>query len=199
MRRKLATPVALVAAGVGFGGVFWFFGLNFLAFGLAIIVFVAVALGVYLMLDDRSEEQVELDNYREKTAVKVDETILRVREIAHLSEKIQDEITRQVLTKACRDVPILLNDIRDKSPDRLYSTASDIGMHIESLRQALRTYLEIQTNPDHFPNGPVRIERGHIAFRGFATFVADSIRLVNTRTIAEYEAHLDTVIRPELP
>ncbi len=199
MRSKLATPGALVAAGVGFGGVFWFFGLNFLAFGLAIVVFVAVALGVYLMLDDRSEEQVELDSYREKTDAKVDETLLRVREITHSSEKVQNEIARQVLTKACRDVPILLNSIRDKSPDRLYSTASDIGMHIESLQQALRTYLEIQTNPDYFPNGPARIERGHIAFHDFATFVADSIRLVNTRSIAEYEAHLDTVTRPELP
>ncbi|MFU8870366.1 hypothetical protein [Micromonospora sp. SL4-19] len=195
MRHRLAAPVALAAA-VGA------FALAFAVTGSLLwspLLAAATALGLYLMLDDRSAARAEHDTYADEARDRVDEALRVLRGIERLSRDVRPPEARRALEDACRYVPELFDRVRDHSPDSLYSTASRMGGHLRSLDGAVRQYLDIQRQPVLYHDPDTLRRNGEEAFRRFADFALDSVRLVNQGDIAQYAANLDTVAPPILP
>jgi hypothetical protein len=195
MRAKLATSVALVSAVAIFVGVF------VLTQGLlwAALIAAAGAVGVYLMMDARTQKQVESDTYADDAERKVDETLRLVLQIRKLSRDVTSPAARGSLESACQYVPELLDRVRANSPNSLYSSASQIGGHLASLTGAVRQYLDIQRKPALYAEPAALLRSGEEAFRRFTEFAFDSVRLVNQGDIAAYRANLETVAPPKLP
>src|SRR6266480_7402830 len=143
VRHRLAAPVALAAAVVVFFGVFLFTRSLLWPPLLAGVA----AFGVYLMVDDRSPVKVESDNYAEEADQKVGDALRTVKELQRLARDVQRPPARAALEGACRYVPELFERVKAKSPNSLYSTASQIGGHLTSLEGAVKQYLDIQRNP----------------------------------------------------
>ncbi|WP_432971213.1 5-bromo-4-chloroindolyl phosphate hydrolysis family protein [Dactylosporangium sp. CA-233914] len=195
MRRRLAAPVALVAAVAVFGIVFALTG----SVLWAPILAVAAAIGVYLMLDDRNRAQVSSDNYADEAQEKVDEALKLIRAIERLAKDVHAPGARKALESACHYVPELFARVRAKSPNSLYSTASQIGGHLRSLEGAVRQYLDIQRKPVLYRDPEALRGSGEEAFQRFADFALESVRLINQGDLAQYKANLDTVAPPKLP
>jgi hypothetical protein len=195
MRRKLAAPVSLVAAVVVFAAVFAITS----SLLWAPILAVAAAIGVYFMLDDRSAVQAQSEDYAEEARAKVDEALKVVRGIERLSREVQAPAARRALESACHYVPELFDRVQAKSPNSLYSTASQIGGHLRSLDGAVRQYLDIQRKPVLYPDPGGLQSSGELAFQRFADFALESVRLINQGDLAQYKANLETVAPPKLP
>ncbi|MFE9201994.1 hypothetical protein [Micromonospora sp. NPDC007230] len=195
MRRRLAAPVALAAAVGAFALVFAITGSLLWAPLLA----AAVALGLYLMLDDRSAARVASDSYADEADDRVGEALRVLRGVERLARDVRSPAARRALDDACRYVPELFERVRDRSPDSLYSTAAQVGGHLRSLDGAVRQYLDIQRQPVLYHDPEMLRRNGEAAFRRFADFALDSVRLVNQGDIAQYTANLDTVAPPSLP
>lgn len=195
MRRRLATPLGLVTAVLVFG----------LAYAItrsllwAPILAAAAALGVYLMLDDRSQAQASSDDYADEARQKVDEALRIIRDIERLAREVRTPSARTALESACHYVPELFTRVRAKSPDSLYSTAGQIGGHLRSLDGAVRQYLDIQRQPVLYRDADALRGSGEQAFQRFADFALDSVRLVNQGDLAQYRANLETVAPPKMP
>lgn len=195
MRHKLAAPLALVAAAVVFLGVF--------ALTRSLLwpplLAVGAALGVYLMVDDRSPLQAQSDSYLDEANRKVEEALRTVRAVARLSRDVRAPKARAALESACTIVPELFERVRQASPNSLYSTASQVGGHLASLEGAVKQYLDVQRNPVLYKDAEALKTSGEQAFQRFAEFALDSVRLVNQGDIAQYTANLETVAPPKLP
>ncbi|MFG1801463.1 5-bromo-4-chloroindolyl phosphate hydrolysis family protein [Micromonospora carbonacea] len=195
MRHRLAAPVALTAAVAVFAVVFRATGSLIWSPLLA----VGGAIGLYLMIDDRSAARVDSDSYADDARGRVEEALRVVHGIERLGRDVRHPEARRALEDACRYVPELFDRVRDRSPDSLYSTAAQVGGHLRSLDGVVRQYLDIQRQPVLY-HDPERLQRaGEQAFRRFADFALDSVRLVNQGEIAQYTANLDTVAPPSLP
>ncbi|MEO3924167.1 hypothetical protein ABGB07_09955 [Micromonosporaceae bacterium B7E4] len=195
MRGKLAAPVALTTAVAVFAGMFVLTG----SFLWAPLLAVAAAVGVYLMIDDRSPAQARSDDYVDEARAKVGEALSILRGIERLSPEVRAPTARAALESACRYVPELFDRVQAKSPNSLYSTASQIIGHLGSLEGAVRQYLDIQREPVLYTDPEALKRSGELAFERFAAFALDSVRLVNQGDIAQYRANLDTVAPPKLP
>ena len=195
MRRRLATPVSLVVAVLVFAGVFAFTRSLLWAPLLAL----AAAVGVYFMLDDRTPLQAQSEDYAEEARDKVDEALKVVRGIERLSKDVQAPAARAALESACHVVPELFERVEAKSPNSLYSTASQIGGHLRSLDGAVRQYLDIQRKPVLYTDPEALKHSGEQAFQRFADFALESVRLINQGDTAQYKANLETVAPPKMP
>ncbi|MFC4148075.1 hypothetical protein ACFO0M_17620 [Micromonospora mangrovi] len=195
MRRHLAAPVALAATVAAFTLVFALTSSLLWAPLLA----AGSGLGLYLMLDDRTRVHADQDAYADEARDRVAEALRVLRGIERLTRDVDQPDARRALTDACRYVPELFDRVRDRSPNSLYSTAAQMGGHLRSLDGAVRQYLDIQRQPMLY-HDPQRLRRaGEDAFRRFADFALDSVRLLNQGEIAQYTANLDTVAPPRLP
>jgi hypothetical protein len=157
------------------------------------------AFGVYLMVDDRSPVKVQSDSYAEEADRKVADALRTVREVQRLAREVRRPPARAALEGACRYVPELFERVKAKSPNSLFSTASQIGGHLASLEGAVKQYLDIQRNPVLYTDPESLAKSGELAFQRFADFALDSVRLVNQGDIAQYKANLETVAPPKLP
>lgn len=195
MRHRLASPLGLLTAVLVFSGVFALSGRLLLAVPLG----AAAAIGVYLMVDDRTPREVEDDTYVDDANQKVADALRRVTAIKRHSRDVTDPGARSALAGACRYVPELFDRVRATAPNSLYSTASQLGGHLASLEGVVTRYLDIQRRPDLYGDPETLKRGGEQAFERFAEFALDSVRLVNQGDIAQYQANLDTVAPPKLP
>ena len=106
------------------------------------------ALGLYLMLDDRTPNQVRDDDYAQDADRKVEEVLRTVREIRGSPARSLSPSAKHSLQQACDYVPELLTRVRQTSPNSLYSSASQLGAHLTSLAGVVDQYLDIQRKPD---------------------------------------------------
>jgi hypothetical protein len=195
VRRKLAAPAALVSA----VGVFAMVFLATRSLLWAPILAVVAALGVYLMVDDRTPVQVTQDDYAEDAEQKVADALDIVKEIRKLAKEVASPTARAALQSACEYVPELFARTKATSPDSLYSTASQLGAHLASLRGVVTQYVDIQRKPVFYREPEALRQGGEEAFRRFAEFALDNLHLVNQGDIATYRANLETVAPPRLP
>jgi hypothetical protein len=195
VRARLATPVALVAAVALFVGAFAVTG----SLLWSALIAAGGALGLYLMLDARTVNEVRSDDYAEDAERKMEDTLRLVRDLRKLSRDVTSPAARGSLESACQYVPELLNRVKANSPNSLYSSASQIGGHMESLLGVVRQYLDIQRKPQLYANPEALKASGEEAFRRFTTFAFDSVQLVNQGDMATYRANLETVAPPQLP
>jgi hypothetical protein len=195
MRAKLASTGGLLAAAVAFVATY----LLTSSLIVAPLVGVAAAIGVYLMLDSRTSRQVLSDGYDDDADRKVADALEIVNQIRKLSKDMTSGRARASLQSACDSVPELLARVKANSPNSLYSSASQIGGHLQSLLGVARQYLDIQRKPGFYTEPATLLRNGEEAFRRFADFALDSVRLVNQGDLATYKANLETVAPPTLP
>ncbi|WP_117210944.1 hypothetical protein [Allorhizocola rhizosphaerae] len=195
MRHRLATPVSLLAAVGVFAGGYALTGSLLWSPVLA----AAAAIGVYLMLDDRTPTQVRDDDYDADAARKVDEALAVVADIRKRLRDVSSARARHDLQQACAAVPELLDRVRATSPSSLFSSASQLSAHLTSLSGVLAQYLDIQRKPAFYPDAARLLEGGEQAFARFSEFALDSVRLVNSGELAQYQANLQTVAPPKIP
>ncbi len=195
VRAKHAILVALVAAAVIFTGIYLF---TTSVVGGAVAGLAAGA-GAYFLLARSATIQLGPDNYVEDADRKVEEALVMVREIKALGRGITAPVARGLLDMACTTVPDLLARVKANSPNSLYSSASQIGAHLDSLQGAVRQYIDIQNKPAFYKDPEALKATGEQAFRRFTEFVVDSVRLVNQGDIAAYRANLETVAPPKMP
>ncbi|MGW4464110.1 hypothetical protein [Micromonospora sp. NPDC004704] len=195
MRHKLAAPAGLATGVLVFVGVL----LATRSVLWPALLAVAGAIGVYLMVDDRSPAEAAGDSYLDEANAKVGEALRTLRDVRRLSREVQAPAARASLETACRHVPDLFDRVRGTSPNTLYSTASQIGAHLVSLDGAVRRYLDIQGSPLLYRDADALLTSGDQAFQRFADFTLESVRLVNQGDIGQYVANLDTVAPPRMP
>jgi 5-bromo-4-chloroindolyl phosphate hydrolysis protein len=195
VRSKLATGVALVAA----VGIFLAVFLVTRSLLWSPLLAAAGAVGLYLMVDSRRPSQVSDDEYAADAENKMDDALRTVREIRRSLRDVSSPTARHLLQQACDQVPELLARVKARSPNSLYSSASQLGVHLTSLSGVLTQYLDIQKNPSFYTNPAALLSGGEAAFDRFAQFTLDSLRLVNSGDIAQYQANLETVAPPKLP
>ncbi|MCP2322786.1 hypothetical protein HDA40_001293 [Hamadaea flava] len=195
MRGKLAAGAALVAAVGIFVGVFvvtrsllW-----------SPLLAAAGAVGLYLMVDSRRPSEVSDDEYAADAEKKMEEALRTIREIRRGLKDVASPTAKHLLQQACEQVPELLARVKARSPNSLYSSASQLGAHLTSLSGVLTQYLDIQRNPSFYTDPAALMSGGEAAFDRFAQFTLDSLRLVNSGDIAQYQANLETVAPPKLP
>jgi hypothetical protein len=195
VRARVAAGAALVAAVVVFVGVFVVTGSLVWSPVLAAVA----ALGLYLMVDSRRPREVSDDEYVADADRKVEDTLRIVRDIRKRLTEVKSPAVRHQLQQSCDYVPELLARVKKNSPNSLYSSASQIGAHVSSLAGVLTQYLDIQRNPTFYTNPAALMHGGETAFQRFTEFTVDSLRLVNSGDIAQYQANLETVAPPKLP
>jgi hypothetical protein len=157
------------------------------------------AVGVYLMIDSRRPHQVSDDEYEADAEKKMEAALKVVREIRRNSRDVASPTAKHLLQQACDYVPELLDRVKARSPNSLYSSASQLGAHLTSLSGVLTQYLDIQRNPTFYTDPAALLSGGEAAFGRFAEFTIDSLRLVNAGELAQYQANLETVAPPKLP
>jgi hypothetical protein len=189
VRGRIATPVALLAAIGVFLGVFAVTRSLLWSPVLAALA----AVGVYLMIDSRRPHEVHDDERKVREALRI------IRDIRRLSDDVASRTAKRQLLQSCDYVPELLSRVKARSPDSLYSSASQLGAHLTSLVGVLTQYLDIQRNPAFYTDPAGLLSGGEVAFQRFAEFTVDSLRLVNAGDIAQYQANLATVAPPKLP
>ncbi|GIH06174.1 hypothetical protein Rhe02_42410 [Rhizocola hellebori] len=195
MRAKLAAPASLATA-VGVFAVLFLMTHSLLWSPLLAAL---AALGLYLMLDDRTPAQVRDGEYAEDANRKVEEALRTVRQIRGITAQVLSPSVKHSLQQACEYVPELLTRVRKTSPNNLYSSASSLGGHLTSLAGVVEQYLDIQRKPDFYKNPAELMRGGEIAIQRFTEFTVDSLRLVNSGELAQYQANLETVAPPQLP
>jgi hypothetical protein len=195
VRHRLATPLSLLVAVAVFTVMYLITGSL-----LASPVLAAVAaLGAYLMLDDRTPVQVSDDRYEQDAERKVDEALEVIGDIRKRLKEVASPGAKHSLQQACDTVPELLSRVKATSPSSLYSSASQLSAHLSSLSGVLVQYLDIQRKPAFYHNPADLLHGGEQAFARFAEFSLDSVRLVNSGNLAQYQANLETVAPPKLP
>ncbi|MDI1465845.1 hypothetical protein QEZ54_33220 [Catellatospora sp. KI3] len=193
--RKLATPLALVTAVAVFGALFaatssllW-----------SPLLAAAAALGVYLMLDGRTAAQIRDDEYADDADAKVEAAVETARRLRKLSKDVHSPTVRHLLQQSADHVPELLTRVKATAPTTLFSSASALGAHLQSLLGVVTQYLDIQRNPTFYHDPAALLAGGEAAVQRFTDFTIDSLRLVNQGDLAQYQANLATVAPPKLP
>jgi len=195
MRHRLAAPVGTAVAVAVFLVVF----LVTRSLLWPPLLAFAAAVGVYLMLDDRSRARVAADDYDAEAREKVRDALARVRRIRALARDVRDPAARAALDGSAEHVTELFARVRATAPASLYSTASQVGGHLASLEGVVTQYLDIQAKPALYRDPAGLLRGGEAAFARFAAFTLDSVRLVNQGDLAQYQANLETVAPPEIP
>lgn len=193
--RRVAAPLALLVAVGTFAGLFAATGSLLWSPLLAALA----ALGVYLMADSRTPAQVRDDEYGADAGRKADEVRQAAKELRKLSRDVASPSVKHLLQQSAEYLPELLDRIRATSPNSLYSSASQLGSHAQSLLGVVRQYLDIQRNPAFYPDPAALLAGGEQAVQRFTEFTVDSLRLVNQGDLAQYQANLQTVAPPKLP
>jgi len=195
VRGRVATGAALLAAVGIFAGVF----LVTRSLLWSPVLAALGAVGLYLMIDSRRPHEVNDDEYEADADKKMEAALRVVRDIRRTSREVLSPTAKHLLQQSCDQVPELLERVKARSPNSLYSSASQLGAHLTSLSGVLTQYLDIQRNPAFYTEPAALLSGGEAAFDRFAQFTLDSLRLVNAGDIAQYQASLETVAPPKLP
>ncbi len=200
MIRRLATPIALVAAIVVYLIFFTLLG----GAGVLVRVLVPAALaagasfGVFVMTG-RTKAQLQADNYQDEAQLKVREVHRTLQQIKQEAKSIRNPKVRAAIDHASVTVRELLARIEQTQPSSLYSSAARLGGHVHSLLGVVDRYADIEARPQYYNDSAGLLAQGHRAIVRFDEFALESIRLVNQGDMAEYQANLDTVAPPEIP
>lgn len=122
-----------------------------------------------------------------------------LRQIAQEAGTLHSPSMRQLVRQTQQVVPDLLDRVAATSPTSLYSSASQLEGHLQSLLGVVRTYVDVEAKPTYYTRPEKMLQQGEEATRRFVDFAIDSIRLVNQGDIAEYRANLETVAPPTMP
>lgn len=162
------------------------------------VLAVMAAGGTKLMLK-RSAAQITDEAYRDDAKGQMRACLDLVGQIRDNARRAQSHSLRNEVERMAQVVPELLRRVERTSPTSLYSSASQLRTHLESLDGVVRTFGDIEKNPSFYDDPQAQLVAGEQAVRRFVEFATDSIKLVNQGDLAAYQANLDTVAPPKMP
>jgi hypothetical protein len=141
----------------------------------------------------------DLDQYRLDARRRVKKLLDTSERVKKLARNVKDTNAKAALMKGCEIIPDLVSSVQSKQSGSVASTAARMQNHMLGIEKALTQYLEIQADPEYFPNAVSLIARGNKGFEDFRAFALESIQQVNVGNIVAYEAGLDALApMPEL-
>ncbi|MEL4505179.1 5-bromo-4-chloroindolyl phosphate hydrolysis family protein [Luteococcus sp. H138] len=166
-------------------------------FGPAVLAVMAAG-GTKLMLQ-RSAAQISDEAYRDDAKGQMRACLDLVAQIRENASRARSNSLRNQVERMAQVVPELLRRVERTSPTSLYSSASQLRTHLESLDGVVRTFGDIEKNPAFYDRPQEQLVAGEQAVHRFVEFATDSIKLVNQGDLAAYQANLDTVAPPRMP
>lgn len=188
---RYAIPIALGAGVVVFAVAFLLLSQGswspLLTLGVAAVLFILTSFGVWLILDNRSGKQLEIEAYRMQADLKVTEVHRTITEIGQYAAQIRARQTANLVRQGCSDGEALLARIREKNPNTLLSSATELGGVLEDVKLLLDKYVDIQDNPRYYEDAPLKLQEGQTAIAGFAEFILKSIQQAERGETLRYD------------
>lgn len=144
MPPQIAWPLALVGAAAVLVVGYWVLGLSLLFSGLAaVLVFVAL----YLILDPRTEKEVQLDDYGMQARASMRKTLDDLRSIDQMMRNIPPGPVQQQVASITALGRTLMAQVEQKRPNELLSAAAALDYRTQKLQEALGVYSDIVRDP----------------------------------------------------
>jgi hypothetical protein len=137
----------------------------------------------------------ELVKYRGDVRRRVRSVLETTDQIADLAKQVKDQDSRQALLKGCDVIRDLLALAQEKDPDNMAATAAKVGVYISSVKSALDAHVQIEANPEYWPNADQLLAADSEGFAEFRTFAITSVQQLNQGEVTALRANL-RVLKP---
>ncbi len=111
-------------------------------------------------------------------------------QIADLAQQVKDPKSRLPLIKGCSTIRDLLELAQQKDPDNMAGTAAKVGVYIGSVKNAVDAQVQIEANPDYWPNADELLAANAQGFAAFENFAVSSVQHLNMGEVTELRANL---------
>ena len=106
-----------------------------------------------------------------------------------LRRSVNDVELQATIQQACGDTHQYFR--RNTEPKFVKSDAEQFCGHLESVRQVLERYIDVQGHPRYYSDPEAALQQGHEAIEGFAGFVLQSIRRGTSARLVMYTVQTD--------
>jgi hypothetical protein len=177
---RYSIPIALVSGVIAF--VITYFALSHanwvgvFSLGGAALVFILVVLGVWLVTDSRTSQQVQLDTYAVTAESEVEKVLTKLDQIRKLTQRIRSSETKELLLQTCSDVDQLLRRIRQYNQTTLFSAATTLDGYVEKIVLAAEKYIDIQSFPRYYTKPTELLSQIQSGLTSFEEYVVASIQ-----------------------
>jgi hypothetical protein len=153
-------------------------------------LYLLTAFAVWSLIDNRSRQELESDAYADEAEERVRMVRTSLRQARDGAKRIRNPNVVQLIEQICGDTALLIDRIREASPNTLQSSATILGGHLESLNIVIRQYAEIEQRPRYFDDPETKLRAGESALHGFEEFLVKSIKLLEQGDTLNYAAAL---------
>lgn len=109
--------------------------------------------------------------------------------VMELRRSVNDTELQATIEQACGDTHQYFR--RNTEPEFVKSDAEQFCGHLESVRQVLERYIDVQGHPRYYSDPEAAMQQGHEAIEGFADFVLQSIRRGTSARLVMYTVQTD--------
>lgn len=146
----------------------------------------AIILAIALVAQRRRAKRLRnpVDSVKLKSAPNEVRDVLN--QILKLRERITSREVRDILTLICQDTEAYFsrNSTREGVP--LRDDAEVFEDHLESLRNVVERYIDVQDNPRYFEQPKQLMEQGEDALNGFMEFALNNVRRGSRKELTSY-------------
>lgn len=164
-----------------------------LVIGLALAAVFGAAAG--LLTYSLFPSDPDLVTYRADVRRRVRTVLKTTDQIADLAQKVKDPKARLPLIKGCSTIRDLLQLAQQKDPDNMAGTAAKVGVYIGSVKSAVDAQVQIEANPEYWPNADQLLAANAEGFANFENFAVSSVQHLNMGEVTELRANLK-MLRP---
>jgi len=179
---KLAIPIALVAGVVAFAITFVLlqaaYWSTLLALLISLGILALVAWGVWKLLDNRTDRQVEQDAYALEADRKVREVLAKIGQIRTYTRQISERSVFETLQQMCADVEQLVTRIKQKNPTGLLSQATTLDGYLVRMVPLVEKFIDITSHQRYYENAQRQLQEIKGGFSSFDEYVVKSITLL---------------------
>jgi hypothetical protein len=191
MPPQIAWPVALVGAAAVLVVGNWVLGLGLLFSGLAaVLVFVAL----YLILDPRTEKEVQTDDYGMQARASMRKTLDDLRSIDQMMRNIPPGPVQQQVASITALGRTLMAQVEQKRPNELLSAAAALDYRTQKLQEALGVYSDIVRDPRKQAQAKYADVTQRIATKTLPAveqWLSNNVDRLNAGDILQLEVNLD--------
>src|SRR5262249_7947542 len=113
-------------------------------------LYLLTAFAVWSLIDNRSRQELETDAYADEAEERVRMVRASLRQARDGAKQIRNPNVVQLIEQIRGDTALLIDRIREASPNTLQSSATILGGHLASLNIVIRQYAEIEQRPRYF-------------------------------------------------
>ena len=109
--------------------------------------------------------------------------------IMQLRPLVKDSKVQNLLRQICSDTEEYFQ--RNRSRGNVKADTVMLKQHLDSVREVLERYIDVQEHPRYFDNPQKELQSGYDAFDGFAINLLNSIKKDNRQELTEYRVNTD--------